>query len=90
MQTCHFDLTGNLNLTTKIAFLYRNLYQIKSQKNLTFVSGYLNFTKFFIKKIWKIGRSGSCVICSQAYSTKQIKPSKGHSTDTLMQLLSEV
>ena len=45
-QTCHFDLTQNLNeyekeseyteknlnLTTKIALLYRNLYQIQSQK----------------------------------------------------------
>ena len=63
-QTCHFDLTQNLNeceitekknlnkqkknlnLTIKIALLYRNLYQIQSEKNLNFGSGYLNFTKF--------------------------------------------
>ena len=47
-QTCHFDLIQNLNgcekkseyteknlnLTTKIAFIYyRNFYQIQSQKN---------------------------------------------------------
>ena len=36
----------NLNLTTKIELLYRNPYQIQSQKNLNFVTGYLNFTKF--------------------------------------------
>ena len=49
-QTCHFDLTQNLNecdkkseytemnlnLTTKIALLYRNLYQIQSQKKSEF------------------------------------------------------
>ena len=44
----------NLNLTTKIALLYRNLYQIKqknqSQKNLDCESVYLNFTKFLEKK----------------------------------------
>ena len=65
MQTCHFDLTGNLNecekkseyteknlnLNTKMALLYRNLYQIQSQKNLNFGPGYLNFTKFQKKKI---------------------------------------
>ena len=48
MQTCHFDLTQNLNesekksehteknlnLTTEIALLYRNLYQIQSQKKI--------------------------------------------------------
>ena len=57
---CHFDLTENLNecenksehteknlnLTTKIELLYRNFYHIQNQKNLNFVSGYLNFTKF--------------------------------------------
>ena len=60
MQTCHFDLTQNLNecekkseyteknlnLTIKISLLYRNLYQIQTPKNLNFESGYLNFTKF--------------------------------------------
>ena len=60
LQTCHFDVTQNLNqcekkseytgknlnLTTKTALLYRNIYQIQSQKNLNFVSGYLNLTKF--------------------------------------------
>ena len=65
MQTCHSDLTQNLNelekkseyteknlnSTTKIALLYRNLYQIQSQKNLNFESGYLNFTKFHEKKL---------------------------------------
>ena len=64
MQTCHFDLTQNLNecekksqytekdlnLTTKIQLLYRNLYQIQSQENLNLESGYLNFTKFHRKK----------------------------------------
>ena len=64
MHTCHFDLTENLNecekkseyteknlnLTTKIALLYRDPYQIQSQKNLNFVSGYLNFIKFQAKK----------------------------------------
>ena len=50
----------NLNLTTKIALLYRNLYQIQSQN---FQSGYLNFNKFQAKnlkdsdKIWINGRS---------------------------------
>ena len=48
MQTCHFEVTHNLNecenkseytdknlnLTTKIALLYRNLYQIHMEKNL--------------------------------------------------------
>ena len=62
MQTCHFDLTQNLNecekkseytenyLNLTIKYLsiiyYRNLYQIQRQKNLNFESGYLNFTKF--------------------------------------------
>ena len=59
MQTCHFDLTQNLNeckkkseyteknlnLTTKIALLYRNLYQIQRGENLNFESVYLNLTK---------------------------------------------
>ena len=36
----------NLNLTTKIAFLYRNLCQIQSQKPI-----YLNFTKFQEKNL---------------------------------------
>ena len=58
-QTCHFDLTQNLNgcakkseyteknlnLATKIALLYRNLYQVQWQKKLNFESGYLNFSK---------------------------------------------
>ena len=49
-QTCHFDLTQNLNeckkkseyteknlnLTTKKALLYRNLYQIQSHKKSEF------------------------------------------------------
>ena len=35
----------NLNLTIKIELLYRNAYQIQSQKDLNFESGYLNFTK---------------------------------------------
>ena len=57
MQTCHFDLTQNLNkcekkskyketnlnLTTEIEFLY-------CTKNLNLESGYLNFTKFQKKK----------------------------------------
>ena len=65
MQTCHFDLTQNLNecekksefteknlnLTTKIALLYRILYQIQSQKNLNLESTYLNFTKFQEKNL---------------------------------------
>ena len=52
MQTCHFDLTQNmneskkkfeyteknLNLTTKIALLYRNVYQIQSQKKIWILS----------------------------------------------------
>ena len=64
IQTCYFDLTknlnecenkskyteNNLNLTDKIALLHRNLYQIQSQKNLIFDSGYLNFTIFQKKK----------------------------------------
>ena len=41
----------NLNLTTKVALLHRNLYQIQSQKNLNFGSGYLNFTKFQEKNL---------------------------------------
>ena len=41
----------NLNLTTKIAFLHRNLYQIQSQKYLIFVPGCLNFTKFHEKNL---------------------------------------
>ena len=59
-QTCHFDLTQNLNecekkseyteknlnLTIKTTLLYRILYQIQSQTNLNFESGYLSFTKF--------------------------------------------
>ena len=40
----------NLNLTTKITLLYRNLYQIQSKKKKIFESGYLNFTKFQEKK----------------------------------------
>ena len=36
----------NLNLTTKISLIYRNFYQIQSQKPLNFESVYLNFTKF--------------------------------------------
>ena len=65
MQTCHFDLTQNLNecekkseytemnlnLSTKIALLYTKLYQIQSQKNLNFESVYLNFAKFHIKNL---------------------------------------
>ena len=60
IQTCHFDLTKNvnecekkseyteknLNLTTKIELLYRIFHQIQSQKYLNLESGYLNFTKF--------------------------------------------
>ena len=44
------NLRKNLNIqkviwmTTKIEFLYRNLYQNQSQKNLNLESGYLNFT----------------------------------------------
>ena len=46
----------NLNLTTKIALLCRNLYQIQSQKNLNFESGHLDFTKFQEKKSeWMAG-----------------------------------
>ena len=75
-QTCHFDLTQNLNecekkseyteknlnLTTKVEFLYRNLYQNQSQKYLNLEPGYLNFTKFEKNlndsdKIWMNGRS---------------------------------
>ena len=58
IQTCHFELTQNLNecekksehteknlnLTIKMALLYRNLYQIQSHKNL-------NFSKLKKKKI---------------------------------------
>ena len=71
MQTCHFDLTHNLNkcekkseyteknlnLATKIALLYRNLYQVQSQKNLSFELGHLNFTKFNEKNLneWQVG-----------------------------------
>ena len=65
MQTCHFDLTQNLNkcekkseyteknlnLTTKIELLYRNLYENQSPKNLNLESGYLNFTKFQEKNL---------------------------------------
>ena len=65
MQTCNFDLTQNLNecekkseyteknmnLTTKIALLYRNLYQIQRGKNLNFESVYLNLTKFQEKNL---------------------------------------
>ena len=65
MQTCHFDLTQNLNecekksedteknlnLTTKIALLNRNFYQIQKPKNLNFESGYLNFNKFQKKNL---------------------------------------
>ena len=53
----------NLNWTTKIALLYRYLYQNQSQKNLNWESGYLNFTKFQEKnlndsdKIWMNGKS---------------------------------
>ena len=62
IQTCHFDLTQNLNecekksgyteknlnLTTKIALSYRNLYQIQSKN--------LNFTKFEEKNLneWQV------------------------------------
>ena len=70
MQTCHFDLTQNLNecekksehteknlnLTTKTALLYSNSYQIQSQKNLNFESGYLNFTKFHEKNLKGAGK----------------------------------
>ena len=66
-QTCHSDLTKNLNesekkseyaeknlnLTIKIGLLYSNLYQIQSQKNLNLESDYLNFTKIQ-EKIWMI------------------------------------
>ena len=60
-QTCDFDLTQNLNecekkeseyteknlnLTTLIELLYRNLYQNQSPKNLNFESAYLKLTKF--------------------------------------------
>ena len=45
------EYTGkNLNLTTKIALLYRNFYQIKNHKNLNFEPVYLNFTKIQEKK----------------------------------------
>ena len=46
----------NLNLTIKIALLNKNLYQIQSQKNLNFESGYLNFTKFQEKNLneWQV------------------------------------
>ena len=71
MQTCHFDLIQNLNecqkkseyseknlnLTTKVVLLYRNLYPIfQSQKNLNFESVYLNFTKFQEKNLneWQV------------------------------------
>ena len=65
MQTCHSDLTKNLNeskkkseyaeknlnLTIKIGLLYSNLYQIQSQKNLNLESDYLNFTKIQEKNL---------------------------------------
>ena len=37
-------------LTFQPTLVYRDPYQIQSQKNLNFVSGYLNFTKFQEKK----------------------------------------
>ena len=40
-----------LNFTTKIALLYRNLYQIQSQKNLNFESVFLNSAKFQEKNL---------------------------------------
>ena len=64
MQTCHFDLTqnlnecekksenteNNLNLTAKITLLYRNLYQTQSQKKSEFSVRLSEFTKFQEKK----------------------------------------
>ena len=64
-QTCHFDLTQilnecekkseytekNLNLTTKISLLYRNLSQIQREKKSELESGHLNFTKFHEKNL---------------------------------------
>ena len=41
----------NLNLATKIALLYRNIYKIQREKNLNFESGHLNFTKFQEKNL---------------------------------------
>ena len=58
------DAEKNLNLTTKIVLLYRNLYQIQSQKNSNFESVHLNFTRFHEKnltdsdKIYIKGRYG--------------------------------
>ena len=49
----------NLNLTTKIALLYRNLYQIQSQKILI-LSQVIWISLNFMKKIWMGGRSGIC------------------------------
>ena len=48
-----YNTEKNLNLTTKIALLYRikNLYQIQSQKNRNFESIYLNFTKIQEKNL---------------------------------------
>ena len=65
MHICHLDLTKklngckkifeymgeNLNLSTIIALLYRNLRQILRQSNLNFESGHLNFTKFQDKNL---------------------------------------
>ena len=45
------NVRKNLNLTTKIAFLCKNLYQIQSQKNLNFESVYLDFIKFQEKNL---------------------------------------
>ena len=66
-QTCHFDQTQNLNecekkseyteknlnLTTKIAFLYRNHYQIQGKK-IWILSQVIWILVNFRKKIWMI------------------------------------
>ena len=62
MQTCHFDLTQNLNesekksekkkrgknlnLSIRIALFIKKSLPISKQKNPNFESGHLNFTKF--------------------------------------------
>ena len=66
-QTCHFDLTQNLNecdkkseyteknlnLTIKIGLLYRNVYQIHSKK-IWILSQVIWISLNFRKKIWMI------------------------------------
>ena len=41
----------NLNLTTKISLLYRNLSQVQREKKSELESGHLNFTKFHEKNL---------------------------------------